>query len=307
MSKSVRSLPPDAAGIGLKTEYEGDVLREAGRPGLSFVEIHAENFMIEGGPRLACIAAIGRHVGLSVHGVSASLGGAEPLDRNHLARLKILVGRLRPALVSEHLAWCRRGGRYHADLLPVPYDRASLELVTDHVKEVQDLLGRAILIENPSTYFEFAISEMMEAEFLAELVERTGCGLLFDINNLHVSALNHGWEIDRYLNALPGDAIGEYHLAGHTIEHHREGEFRIDTHDAPVAADVWALFETVVARFGAHPTLIERDDHLPPFAELLAEAARAAAVLQASTGRQNDKAAGPGPDGGKPERKNDAA
>ncbi len=280
MSRPFRTLPPDAAGIGLKPEYEGDVLRQAGRPGLSFVEIHAENHMVAGGPRHALLSRIAARAGLSIHGVSASLGGAEPLDRAHLARLKTLVERLRPALVSEHLAWCRRGGRYHADLLPIPYTRASLDLVAGHVDELQNLLGRAILIENPSTYFEFAVSEMAEADFLAALVEKTGCGLLFDVNNLFVSALNHGWDIGRYLDALPGEAIGEYHLAGHALERHREGEFRIDTHDAPVAEEVWALFETVVARFGPRPVLIERDDRLPPFAELLAEAARAAAVLK---------------------------
>ncbi len=283
MSESLRSLPRHAAGIGLKPEYEGDVLQEAGRAGLSFVEIHAENHMVEGGPRLSRLAAIARRVGLSVHGVSASLGGAEPLDRSHLARLRSLVSRLQPTLLSEHLAWCRRGGHYHADLLPVPYSRASLALVADHVMELQDLLGRSVLIENPSTYFEFALSEMREADFLAELVARTGCGLLFDVNNLFVSALNHGWDINRYLDALPATAIGEYHLAGHTVERHREGEFRIDTHDAPVAEGVWALFEIVVARFGPRPTLIERDDRLPPFAELRAEAARAAAVLAAAS------------------------
>jgi len=275
-------------GVGLKAEHYGEVLE--GSPRIDFVEVHAENYLLEGGPRPGVLERIARDMPVSIHGVSASLGGAEPLDAAHLERLRALVARVRPALVSEHVAWCRRGGRYHADLLPIPYTEESLGLLAAHVDQLQEVLGRRILVENPATYLEFSVSDLAEPEFLAELVRRTGCGLLVDVNNLYVSASNHGWDIEAYLDRIPSPAIGEYHLAGHTVEQHGGARLRIDTHDAPVCDAVWVLFETVIRRFGPRPLLLERDDRLPAFAVLEDEALRAGAIMQAVLEEQEQDA-----------------
>jgi len=268
------------AGIGLKPTYYADALQGSSEVG--FYEVHAENYLLPGGPRLRTLEQIRRDYPLSIHGVAASLGSAVAVDEGHLRALAELVTRFEPFIVSEHAAWSREGGRYHADLLPLPYTREALDCLARNVERTQQVLGRQILIENPSTYLEFRASDMSEAEFLAALVSRTGCGLLLDVNNLYISSCNHGFDAHAYLEQLPDSAIGQYHLAGHTLEPHGQVDIRIDTHDAPVAEAVWQLFQETVSRLGSHPVLIERDDHLPTFDVLAAEALRAQSLMQAA-------------------------
>ncbi|GLK53935.1 MULTISPECIES: DUF692 domain-containing protein [Alphaproteobacteria] len=265
-----------SAGLGLKPEHYRPAL-DARADGLWF-EVHPENYMSEGGPRLAWLEAIRRDHPLSFHGVGLSLGGPEPLDEDHLARWKTLVGRFEPALVSEHLAWSVHSGQYFNDLLPVPMTRDALDRFCDHVDRMQEALGRRILVENPSRYLPIP-EEIPEPEFLAETARRTGCGLLIDINNIHVSAHNLGFEARDYLAAIPGEAVGEFHLAGHEVDSELGDELLIDTHGAPVAGPVWTLFATAVEAIGPRPTLIERDNRIPAFEELLAERERARSIL----------------------------
>lgn len=279
MERQIADTP--TAGIGLKPEYYPDALQGRAEPG--FFEVHAENYLLPGGPRLRTLERIRCDYPISIHGVAASLGSVMAVDEGHLRALAELVRRIDPFIVSEHAAWSREGGRYHADLLPLPYTSEALGCLARNVERMQAVLGRQILIENPSTYLEFRASDMGEAEFLATLVNRTGCGLLLDVNNLFVSSRNHGFDAHAYLEQLPGAAIGQYHLAGHTLERHGRVEIRIDTHDAPVIEAVWQLFQDTVRRFGPHPVLIERDDHLPSFDVLLDEALRAQSLMRAAT------------------------
>ena len=250
---------------------------------LDFFEVHAENYMVAGGPRLRELTQLRERHALSLHGVGLGIGGEAPLDARHLDRLAALVRRFEPRWVSEHLAWSSHGGVCFNDLLPLPYDRATLARVCEHVDRVQERLGRRLLLENPSTYVEFVHSTFDEAGFLAEVQRRTGCALLLDVNNLHVSGVNHGRDaramLDDLLVALPRGAVREIHLAGHSEDRDAAGApMLIDDHGAPVAAEVWALYRHAIERLGATPTLIERDNHLPAFEVLQAEAEQARAV-----------------------------
>ena len=265
------------SGLGLKPVHYDEALAERA-DGLWF-EVHPENYMVEGGPRLAWLAAIRREHPLSLHGVGLSLAADEAVDEAHLARLKALCDRFEPFLVSEHLAWSRRGGVYHPDLLPFPRTRAMLERIAANLSRMQDALGRRVLIENPSLYLALEGHAFGETEFLRALVERTGCGLLVDVNNVFVSAANLGFSAEAYLDDLPAEAIGEIHLAGHAPDPELGERLLIDTHAAPVAEPVWALYAQLIQRIGPRPTLIERDDDIPAFAELMAERDRAHRLL----------------------------
>ena len=257
------------AGLGLKADHYPEALA-CGAPGLWF-EVHAENYMVEGGPRLAWLEAIRAAHPLSLHGVSLSLAGAEAPDAPTLERLAALVRRIEPALVSEHLAWSRRGPHYLPDLLPFPRSGEALEAICAHVAQVQDTIERTIALENPSHYLAIDGHAWGEIDFLAEIARRTGCMLLLDLNNVHVSARNTGLSAERYVDAFPADRVAEIHLAGHRPDPVLGERLLIDSHDAPVSGPVWALFERFVERAGPRPTLIERDAALPPFATLLAE------------------------------------
>ena len=261
------------AGVSLKPNYVDDVL-SAEAEGLWF-EVHPENYMAAGGPRLASLAAVAERWPICLHGVGLSLAGDEPPDLDHLAALKRLVDRFQPALVSEHLAWSRRRGAYVPDLLPFPRTAEALARIADNVGRMQDALGRTVLVENPALYLPLSGHELPETGFLTELTRRTGCGLLLDVNNVAVSAHNLGYAPEAYLDALPEAAIGEIHLAGHTAD----GDLLIDSHDAPVSDAVWRLYARLIARIGPRPTLVERDANLPPFAALMAERERAHAIL----------------------------
>ncbi len=267
-------LAKEAIGIGFKPMHFDDLLGR-GRD-LGLIEIHAENAMGAGGPTHARIDAIRQVFPLSVHGVGLSIGGEDPLDLVHLGRLAQVVDRFEPALVSEHLAWSTHGGVFFNDLLPLAYDDATLDRVVRHVHQVQDRLRRRVLIENPSTCLTLAGSAMEEADFLAGLVARSGCGLLLDLNNVVVSQHNRGEPPARYLDRFPLHAVGEIHLAGHTIETLDDGApLRIDDHGSPVGDEAWALYAAVKARRGPIPTLVEWDTDVPPFDVLAAEARRA--------------------------------
>jgi uncharacterized protein (UPF0276 family) len=267
------------AGVGLKAAHLPALLARGAAGflgGAGFVEVHAENFMVEGGPALRQLERVRAEWPLSVHGVGLSLGGEAPPDAAHLARLDALLRRFEPRWFSEHLAWSSHGGHWFNDLLPLPYDRPTLDRVCDHIDQVQARLRRRLLLENPSTYLAHLASTMDEGSFLREVVRRTGCGLLLDVNNAHVSGVNHGTDPWALIAALPADAIGEIHLAGFAEDRDAAGaRLLIDHHGAAVDAAVWSLYERALARLGPVPTLIERDHHLPAFEVLEAEAARA--------------------------------
>lgn len=251
--------------------------------GLDFVEVHAENIMVAGGPVLAQLERVmcAGHA-LSLHGVGLSIGGSEPLNARHLQRLVQLQQRWQPRWFSEHLAWSSHGGDCFNDLLPLPYDNASLAHVCRHIEQLQDQLRRRVLLENPATYLQFEQSTWSEAEFLSAVVRRTGCGLLLDVSNANVSAVNHGSDAASFIAALPAEAIEEIHLAGFAEDHDAAGaRLLIDTHGAAVHADVWQLYAHTVQHIGPRPTLIERDNDVPAFDVMLAEAWQARAHLQA--------------------------
>jgi len=266
------------AGTSFKPEHLPAILAEGPQDG--FFEVHAENYMGAGGPPHAALARIRQDHPLSLHGVCMSIGGPQQLDRTHLARFAALVERYQPALVSEHLAWSTHTTTFYNDLLPLPYTPATLARVADHIDEVQAAIGRPILLENPSTYLVFKESTLSETDFLRALVRRTGCGLLLDVNNVFVSATNHGFDALRYLADFPLEHVGEIHLAGHAEQTDDEGELLlIDSHDGPVADAVWKLYEIVVGRAGPIPTLIEWDSAIPDWPILKAEASAARAIL----------------------------
>ena len=270
---------PLRCGLGFKPEHFRALLET--QPDIGFFEIHAENYMVEGGPLHHCVGQIRSSYPLSIHGVGLSIGGECELDAAHLDRLATLIERYAPAAFSEHLAWSSHGGVFLDDLLPLPYDRDNLNRVWAHVDQVQTRLGRRMLIENPATYVEFAASTFTEAEFIGEVVARTGCGLLLDVNNAYVSCVNHGRDPWAYIEALPLAAVGQIHLAGFARDTDAAGDpLLIDTHGAPVARAVWDLYRRVLGRVGAMPTLIERDNDIPPLPVLLAEARCAEGVLQ---------------------------
>jgi hypothetical protein len=269
-------LPAQPAGIGLRAAHYRELL--AARPPLGFIEVHSENYFGDGGAPLHYLEQARALYPLSLHGVGLSLGSTDPLDAWHLERLERLIARFEPALVSDHLCWCSVGGTHLNDLLPLPYTEEALAHFAARVAAVQDRLGREILVENPSSYLQYAHSTIPEWEFLAAVAARSGCGLLLDVNNVYVSATNHGYDPRRYLEALPAAAVREIHLAGHRVNRYPEGTLLIDTHDAPVAAPVWELYRHALARLGPRPTLIEWDSELPALEVLVAEAARADAI-----------------------------
>ncbi|WP_225027043.1 MNIO family bufferin maturase [Xinfangfangia pollutisoli] len=269
---------PARAGVGYKPQHFSALLENPGA--VDWLEIHAENYLGDGGRPLAQLRHLAGRFPISVHGVGLSIGGEAPLDADHLARLKALCDWLQPASFSEHLAWSTHEGAFLNDLLPLPYTAATLARVADHIDQVQEALGRRMLLENPSTYLAFAESEMAEVEFLQEIARRTGCFLLLDVNNVQVSAVNQGRSAEAYLDAFPLDLVGEIHLGGHHADRDDQGAvLLIDSHAAPVEDRVWALYRRVIARGGPKPTLIEWDDDLPDWPVLEAEAARAARVL----------------------------
>jgi len=271
---------PSGAGIGLRAPHVGELL--ATRPAVPWLEVHPENYM-SGGPALVLLEAVRREYPVSLHGVGLSVGTAEDIDARHMSRLRSLVDRLEPCLVSEHLSWSTAGGAYLNHLLPLPYTDETLDVVADHIDEVQNALGRRILIENPSSYLRFRHSSMAEPHFLAELARRTGCGLLCDVNNIYVSAWNVGLDAGSYLDALPVQAIGEIHLAGHAANDADGRTILIDDHGSPVTAPVWKLYQRALERFGSVPTLIEWDTDIPELSVLLGEASVADRLLEAFT------------------------
>lgn len=265
---------PARAGIGLKPVHYETILRDL--PDVGFFEIHAENYMGAGGPPHRYLAAIRERYPLSVHGVGLSLGGPDAPDENHLQRLRNVVTRYRPGLVSEHLAWAGLNGRFANDLLPLPYTRQTLERTLAHIERAQDVIGRKILIENPATYLRFEASDMRETEFLRELAQRSGCGLLLDVNNVYVSSRNHGFIARDYLDSFPLEFVDEIHVAGHQPQTGEDGStLLIDSHDQPVCKGVWELLDETLTRSGPLPVLLERDGNIPEWRELAAEAALA--------------------------------
>jgi uncharacterized protein len=265
------------AGLGLKPQHFDDA--HACRAAGLWFEVHPENYMVAGGPRLAWLDAIRAQHPLSLHGVALSLAADAAPDAKHLDRLAELVDQVQPALVSEHLAWSSWGGVYRPDLLPVPRTRPALQRIVSNISAVQDRLRRPIALENPSHYLAFADHEFDELDFLVEIARRSGCTLLLDVNNVFVSANNLGYRPEAVIDAVPADLITEIHLAGHSADPTLGTRLLIDSHDAPIAPQVWTLYERLVDRIGARPTLIERDEHVPSFTELLAERERAQNVL----------------------------
>jgi uncharacterized protein (UPF0276 family) len=271
------SLIPAKAGIGLRFQHHRAVLDT--RPDVAWMEVHTENYMGGGSPILY-LEAIRRDVPISLHGVALSLGSAEGLDPEHLDRIRQVAERIEPGLMSEHIAWSVSGGTYLADLLPLPMTDEALAVVCRHVDQVQSTIRRKILVENPSTYMHFRHSTIPEWEFMAAVAARTGCGILCDVNNIYVSAKNHSWDPMTYLAALPASAIGEIHLAGHSVRQLANGDtLRIDDHTSRVFSEVWSLYEIALRRFGPAPTLIEWDNNVPPFDILLEEAHHADVLI----------------------------
>ncbi len=259
-------------GVGLRREHYQHVLRE--KPAVDWFEVISENFMVPGGNPRRVLAAVREHYPVVLHGVSLSIGSTDPLDERYLDELAALARDVEPAWVSDHLCWGGAGGVNAHDLLPLPYTEEALAHVVSRVEHVQERLGRQILLENVSSYLTFAVSEMPEWEFLAEVARRADCGILLDVNNIVVSAHNHGFDPLVYLEGIPGDRVRQLHLAGHS----ELGELLLDTHDHAVPGGVWALYRAFLERFGPRPTLVEWDEHVPPFDEVLAEARLAAGV-----------------------------
>jgi uncharacterized protein (UPF0276 family) len=269
---SRRSIPVQA-GIGLRAVHHAALLDSPAQVG--WLEAHSENHFADGGAQLEILDELGERYPLSLHGVGLSLGSTDALDRDHLRRLKRLVDRCRPGLVSEHVCWGSVGGVHLNDLLPLPYTDEALRHLAARVDELQDHLGRQVLLENVSSYLTFNCSELTEPEFLAALVRESGCGLLLDVNNVHVSARNHGFDARGFIRALPTDAVQEIHLAGHSCNRYGAREILIDTHSTHVCDDVWTLYDFALELCGPVPTLIEWDTEIPELHVLVAEAQRA--------------------------------
>jgi len=285
-----RSSIPATAGIGLRFQHHQAVIDT--RPDVAWLEIHTENYLGDGTP-LRYLDAIRADYPISCHGVGLSLGSADGIDRDHLERIGRAIARIEPALVSEHLSWSSVGGHYLADLLPLPMTEEALDLVCSHVDETQSFLRRQILIENPSSYLRYRHSSIPEREFIAAVAARTGCGILCDVNNIYVSACNHDWDAAGYIEGLPPAAIGEIHLAGHSLRQLEGGQaIRIDDHGSRVIPEVWALYVKALHRFGPVPTLIEWDTNVPALDVLLDEASQAAVLLRhAEEGSEHASAA----------------
>jgi uncharacterized protein (UPF0276 family) len=252
-------------GMGLRTEYYETILNE--KPGVDWFEILSENYMVEGGKPLYYLDAIGEHYPLVMHGVSLSVGGTDPLDFQYLKQLKRLIDRAQPYWVSDHLCWTGQGGQNLHDLMPLPYNDDAVKHVVERVKQVQDFLGRQILLENVSSYVTYKHSSMSEWEFYSSVVKEADCLMLLDINNIYVSSRNHDFEPLDYVRGVPADRVQQFHLAGHTDC----GNYVIDTHDHPVVDPVWDLYAEALQRFGPVSTMIERDDRMPPFEEIMRE------------------------------------
>jgi uncharacterized protein (UPF0276 family) len=281
MLGATREPVPVSAGIGLRTQHHADIVTH--RPNVGWLEVHSENYFADGGPALEHLERARALYPLSLHGVGLSLGSADALHEEHLRRLKRLADRMEPSLVSEHLSWGSVDGTFLNDLLPLPYTHEALTHMAARVQQVQEYLGRQILIENVSSYLQYADAEMTEPEFLVELAKTSGCGLLIDVNNIYVSARNHGCDAHRYLATIPPEFVYELHLAGHSIDRYDDREILIDTHSTHVCADVWKLYEHALRLFGARPTLIEWDANIPELAVLTAEAQRANQYLRKGT------------------------
>ncbi|WP_415077510.1 DUF692 domain-containing protein [Pseudomonas chlororaphis] len=278
-TQATASSLPQRAGLGLKTEHFRQVLRE--QPDIGFFEVHAENYMVAGGPFHHYLGLIREQYPLSLHGVGLSIGAEGPLDQQHLKRLAVLIERYQPQSFSEHLAWSSHGPVFLNDLLPLAYDRPTLNRVCEHIDQVQSTLRRPMLLENPATYLEFRQSSMDEAEFIREVIGRTGCGLLLDVNNVYVSCINQRRDPLAYIDALPLHAVGEIHLAGFAEDSDSLGDrLLIDDHGAPIDNAVWALYLRLLERIGPTATLIERDNQVPAFSVLHAEVRQADELLQ---------------------------
>lgn len=273
---------PLRSGLGLKPEHFLSII--SGLPDIGFFEIHAENYMVAGGPYHHYLGRIRERYALSLHGVGLSIGGETALDQSHLNRLATLIHRYEPAVFSEHLAWSSHGGIFMNDLLPIPYTHETLQRVCDHIDQIQQRLKRRLLLENPSTYVEFSSSSMSETEFICTVVKRTGCALLLDVNNAYVSCTNHQRPAWQYLDALPLHAVEEIHLAGFREDTDgNQDRLLIDSHDAPIDNEVWLLYAQVLAQIGPVPTLIERDGNIPPLDILQVEARAAEQILKQSS------------------------
>jgi uncharacterized protein (UPF0276 family) len=269
---------PASAGIGLRAEHYREVVETP--PPVGWLEVHSENYFGDGGAPLEYLEKARRHYPVSLHGVGLSLGSSDELNRRHLEKLRALIGRIEPGLVSDHLSWSSVDGIYLNDLLPLPYTEEALHHVTRRVEQAQDFLGRQLLIENPSSYLRYRHSTIPEWEFISEVARISGCGILLDVNNIYVSAVNHGFDAMEYLRAVPADMVREIHLAGFTVNHYPEGQILIDTHNARVADAVWTLYRAAIERLGPRPTLIEWDTDLPALEVLLDEARHADAIME---------------------------
>lgn len=265
-------------GIGLRTPHFSEVLEK--RPGIAWLEVHSENFFGDGGKALHFLEQIRRHYPVSLHGVNLSLGSADELNWNHLKRLRDLINRINPCLISDHLCWSSINGQYLHDLLPLPYTEEAIAHVVARINQVQDYLGRQILIENISSYIQFKQSTLTEQAFLCEVVKKSGCGILLDINNIYVSSTNLGYNPDDYLRAIPSDAVQEIHLGGFTSTTINGKETLIDSHDRPVIPAVWELYRLAIQHLGRKPTIIEWDSNLPSLNTLCLEAYRAETILR---------------------------
>ncbi|WPN56817.1 DUF692 domain-containing protein [Pseudomonas sp. P9_31] len=283
MNNSFSGLPP-RSGLGLKTEHFREVL--GAQPDIGFFEVHAENYMVAGGPFHHFLGLIREQYPLSLHGVGLSIGAEGPLDLQHLQRLAALIERYQPQSFSEHLAWSSHGPVFLNDLLPLAYDAPTLDRVCEHIDQVQSTLKRPMLLENPATYLAFQRSTLDEADFISEVIRRTGCGLLLDVNNVYVSCINHQRDPLAYIDALPLHAVGEIHLAGFAEDTDSLGDrLLIDDHGAPIDNAVWALYGQVLERVGPIATLLERDNQLPAFSVLHAEARQADELLHCAGSR----------------------
>ena len=276
------------AGVGFKAEHAGEIL--GGKASVGWFEIHPENYMVAGGPRLAMLADVCAQYPVSMHGVGLSLGGGDPLDARHLADLKRLVDRFNPAMVSEHIAWSSHEGLYMADLLPTPMTKTSLDQLVAAIDTVQSHIARRILIENPTSYLPLPQNSISELDFITEAARRSGCGLLIDVNNIYISAHNLGFDAEAFVDGIPADLVGEIHLAGHERDANDQDSILIDTHSRPVADPVWALFDRLIARIGPKPTLIEWDNDVPSWPVLQHEAALADTRLNAVRSRAPEMA-----------------